>query len=185
RNLIDTVLGSDFQRNISTYDRRKLANETGALAWEGELKIDAVLNADVTTAFPIDQAIGDLKPGVYVMTAEAEGRPRDEDYGQLATQWFIVSDLGLAAFSGNDGINAFVHSLASADPKDGIEVRLMSRGNEVLAVKRTDATGRVQFEPGLTRGEGALSPAMLIAADPKGDYAFLNLKSPAFDLTDR
>ena len=73
RSLIDTVLGSDFQRNIDRYDRTQLGNEKGALAWKGELKIESVLNADVTTAFPIDQAIGDLKPGVYVMTAEPEG----------------------------------------------------------------------------------------------------------------
>ena len=184
RNLIDTVLGNDFQRSLDKYDVERLAENRGVKVWKGELAVEQTLNVDVTTAFPVDQAVGDLVPGVYVMTAQAVGAPTDQ-YDNMATQWFIVSDLGLAAFSGNDGINAFVHSLASADPKDGIEVRLMSRGNEVLAVKRTDATGRVQFEPGLTRGEGALSPAMLIATDPKGDYAFLNLKSPAFDLTDR
>src|SRR5687767_2706120 len=61
----------------------------------------------------------------------------------------------------------------------------MSRANEVLSTKRTDADGRVQFEAGLSRGEGALSPAMLVASEPKGDYAFLYLKSPAFDLSDR
>ena len=43
----------------------------------------------------------------------------------------------------------------------------------------------MQFEAGLTRGEGALAPAMLVATDAKGDYAFLSLKAPAFDLTDR
>ena len=108
-------------------------DEKGALAWQGELKIDSVLNADVTTAFPIDQAIGDLKPGVYVMTAEPESRPRDdEDYGQIATQWFIVSDLGLTAFSGNDGINVFLNSLATTEAKAGIEIRLIARNNEVL-----------------------------------------------------
>jgi uncharacterized protein YfaS (alpha-2-macroglobulin family) len=112
RSLIDTVLGNDFQRNIDRYDRRRLTDEKGALAWQGELKIDPVLNADVTTAFPIDQAIGDLKPGVYAMTAEPESRPREEeDYGQIATQWFIVSDLGLTAFSGNVHVNS---SLARA-----------------------------------------------------------------------
>ena len=42
-----------------------------------------------------------------------------------------------------------------------------------------------QFEAGLARGEGALAPAMLVATDAKGDYAFLNLKGPAFDLSDR
>ena len=71
RNLLDTVLGGDFQRNIYTYERGRLGTEKGELVWKGELKIDSVLNADVTTAFPIDQAIGDLKAGVYVMTAAA------------------------------------------------------------------------------------------------------------------
>jgi alpha-2-macroglobulin len=184
RNLIDTVLSSDFQRNIDRYDRRKLESEKGALAWEGELKIESVLNADVTTAFPIDQAIGDLKPGVYVMTAEPEGRPREEDYGQLATQWFVVSDLGLTAFSGNDGINVFLHSLATTEARAGIEIRLIARNNEILASRTTDVAGFARFEAGFARGEGGLSPAMLVA-DGKGDYAFLSLKGPAFDLTDR
>ncbi|TMJ01071.1 MAG: alpha-2-macroglobulin family protein [Alphaproteobacteria bacterium] len=184
RNLIDTVLSSDFQKNIDKYDRRRLETEKGALAWQGEMKIDTVLNADVTTAFPIDQAIGDLKPGVYVMTAEPEGGARNEDYGQLATQWFIVSDLGLTAFSGNDGINVFLNSLATTEAKAGIEIRLIARNNEVLASRTTDAAGFTKFEAGLARGEGGLAPAMLVA-DGKGDYAFLSLKGPAFDLTDR
>src|SRR4051794_32430423 len=184
RNLIDTVLSSDFQKNIDRSDRNKLGSEKGELAWQGELKIDSVLNADVTTAFPIDQAIGDLKPGVYVMTAEPEGTRREEGYGQLATQWFIVSDLGLTAFSGNDGINVFVNSLATTDAKGGIEVRLIARNNEVLAARTTDAAGFARFESGLARGEGGLSPAMLVA-DGKGGYAVLNLKGTAFDLTHR
>ena len=92
--------------------------------WNGELAVETALNADVTTAFPVDQAVGDLAPGVYVMAAEAKGAAAD-DYDSLATQWFIVSDLGLAAFSGNDGINVFVHSLATTEPKGQVEVRLI------------------------------------------------------------
>jgi uncharacterized protein YfaS (alpha-2-macroglobulin family) len=183
RNLVDTVIGNDFQRNINRSDAEQLVSEKGTEVWKGELKINPVLNTDVTTAFPVDQAVGDLKAGVYVMTAEpANGR--SESYGQLATQWFIVSDLGLTAFSGNDGIGVFLHSLATTDAKAGVEVRLMARNNEVLAVRTTDASGFVRFEAGLARGEGGLSPAMLIA-DAKTDYAFLNLKAAAFDLSDR
>src|SRR6476619_3287308 len=185
RNLLDTVLGGDFQRNIYGYERGRLGSEKGELAWKGELKIDSVLNADVTTAFPIDQAVGDLKPGIYVMTAEPESRSRDdESYGQLATQWFIVSDLGLTAFSGNDGVNVFLNSLATTEAKGGIEIRLIARNNEVLAVRTTDANGFARFESGLARGEGGLAPAMLVA-DGNGDYAFLSLKGAAFDLTAR
>ena len=41
------------------------------------------------------------------------------------------------------------------------------------------------FEAGLARGEGGLSPAHADGHRRKGDYAFLSLKAPAFDLSDR
>ncbi len=135
--------------------------------WNGELAVESPLNAEVTTAFPVDQAVGDLTPGVYVMTAEPKGTSTD-DYGALATQWFIVSDLGLSAYSGGDGIHVFVHSLASAAPKPQTEVRLIARNNEVLATRQTDADGHVAFEAGLARGEGGLAPALIIASDAAG-----------------
>jgi uncharacterized protein YfaS (alpha-2-macroglobulin family) len=184
RNLMETVLGRDFQRNLSRYDIERLGESSGIKVWNGELAVEQSLNTEVTTAFPVDQAIGTMAPGVYVMTAEAKGTASDT-YESLATQWFVVSDMGLSAYSGSDGINVFVDSLATAEPKRQVEVRLMSRGNEMLATKRTDATGRVTFEAGLARGEGALAPAMLVATDANGDYGFLNLKGPAFDLSDR
>jgi len=184
RNLIDTVLGSDFQRPLSRYDAEQLRDERGQTVWTGELALEYSLNNEVTTAFPIDQALGELKPGVYAMVAEPKDADPGDDFSQLATQWFIVSDLGLAAFSGNDGIHVSVNSLASTAPVAGIELRLLSRSNEVLAIKRTDANGQAQFESNLTRGEGGLSPALIVAS-AAADYAFLNLKSPAFDLSDR
>src|SRR5262249_5421005 len=184
RNLLNTVLGRDFQRTLDRYDINHLTQERGSQAWKGEMSVEQTLNADVTTAFPLKEAIGTLAPGVYVMVAQPAGAPSD-DYDSLATQWFIISDLGLTAFSGNDGVHVFVHSLESAQPKGAVEIRLLSRSNEVLATKRTSENGYVEFEAGLARGEGALAPAMLIATDAKGDYAFLSLKSPAFDLSDR
>jgi uncharacterized protein YfaS (alpha-2-macroglobulin family) len=184
RNLIETVLGPDFQRTLARQEALQIANQTGQKVWSGELAVESVLNADVTTAFPIDQAVGDLQPGVYVMIADAKGLAQRDSYEQLATQWFVVSDLGLTAFSGSDGIHVFVNSLATTDPKSA-DVRLMARNNEILATRRTDDTGYVLFEAGLARGEGGLSPAMIVATEARGDYAFLNLKSPAFDLTDR
>jgi uncharacterized protein YfaS (alpha-2-macroglobulin family) len=184
RNLLTTVLGSDFQRTLDRYDITRLTEERGSQVWKGEMKVEPTQNADVTTAFPVGEAIGNLQAGVYVMVAQAAGTPR-EDYENLATQWFIVSDLGLTAFSGNDGIHAFLNSLESTQAKSAVEVRLLSRSNEVLATKNTDDAGHVQFEVALTRGEGGMSPALLVATDAKGDYAFLSLKAPAFDLTDR
>jgi alpha-2-macroglobulin len=183
RNLLDSVVGEDFQRNFDRYELERLASERGAKVWHGELKVEPTLNAEITTAFPVDQAVGTLAPGVYIMTAEPTGTPQ-ESYEALATQWFIVSDLGLTAFSGNDGIHVFVHSLATATAKAGTEIRLLGRNNEVLATRQTDNFGHALFEPGLVRGEGGLAPALLIASND-GDYAFLSLKAAAFDLSDR
>src|SRR6266403_1612646 len=184
RNLINTVVGSDFQRALSKYELSDLGDERGVKVWSGELAAATTLNQDVTTAFPVDQALGDLQPGVYVMTAAAKG-PGGDDDSSLATQWFIVSDLGLTAFSGNDGIHVFVNSLASTDAVAKAEVRLVARNNEILATRNTDDSGHVLFEPGLARGEGGLSPALLTVSGEKADYAFLSLKSNAFDLSDR
>src|SRR5216683_39157 len=184
RNLINTVIDSDFQRPLSRYQLSDLGGERGLKVWSGELATETTLNQDVTTAFPVDQALGDLQPGVYVMTAAAKG-PGSDDDGSLATQWFIVSDLGITAFSGNDGIHVFINSLASTDAIAKAEVRLIARNNEILATRKTDESGHVLFEAGLARGEGGLSPAMLTVAGEKADYAFLSLKTDAFDLSDR
>ncbi len=105
RSLADAIGGDnfgrgDFQHSLSRYDVEQLRNSRGVAVWKGELAIEAApLNADVTTAFPVDQAVGDLKPGVYVMVAQPqELKNLDNDYDSLATQWFIVSDLGLDCF---------------------------------------------------------------------------------------
>ncbi|HET9715204.1 MAG TPA: MG2 domain-containing protein [Pseudolabrys sp.] len=183
RNLIDTVLGYEFQRNLSAYQAERLANERGAKVWSGALAVESKLNTELTTAFPLDQAVKNLAPGVYVMTAAPEESAAN-GYGQQATQWFIVSDIGLTAYSTPGGIDVFVHSLGSAQPRGGVEVRLIARNNEVLATRQTDRNGSLHFEPGLARGEGGAAPAVLVATE-RDDYAFLSLKAPPFDLSDR
>jgi uncharacterized protein YfaS (alpha-2-macroglobulin family) len=185
RNLLNSVVGGNFQHSLSLFQLEQLGDEGGVAVWSGELKVENPLNAEVTTAFPVDETIGALAPGVYVMSAEPAGPRKENDYSSLATQWFIVSDLGLTAFSGADGVHVFVNSLATADASSGTEVRLVARNNEVLGTKRTDSSGHALFEPGLARGEGGLAPALLVASDSRGDYGFLSLKGPAFDFTDR
>jgi alpha-2-macroglobulin len=193
RNLVTSIIGStnydtgDFQTSLNQSQIDHLKKSRGIQVWSGELAVDAApINQDVTTAFPIDQAVTDLKAGIYVMVAQPkELKNLDNDYEDKATQWFIVSDLGLTAFTGNDGIHAFVNSLATTDAKKDIEVKLISRSNEVLATRRTDAGGHVQFEAGLAHGEGGAEPTVLVANDGQEDFAFLNLTAPAFDLTDR
>ena len=168
RNLIDTVLGRDFQRNLYRYELDGSTENRGIKVWSGELAVEQTLNDEVTTAFPVDQAIGDIEPGVYVMTARAEGPRRDDDYGQLATQWFIVSDLGLAAYSGNDGINVFVNSLATTEPK--APDRSAADVAQQRSARRPSApmpTGHARSKPGCRAARAGSSPAMLVAPTPR------------------
>ena len=142
---------------------------------------------DVTTAFPVDQAVGDLQPGVYVMTAAAKGPGSDRRrWRRLATQWFIVSDLGLTAFSGNDGIHVFVNSLASTD------AGRQGRGAAGRAQQRDSGDPQDRrSRPRAVRGGAGARRGRAVAGDADGDratrrdYAFLSLKSNAFDLSDR
>jgi hypothetical protein len=190
RNLLSIVHSGDFLDQLSSYRLKQYADTDGIKIWSGSLAVTSELNRDVTTDFPVLEALGKLDAGVYVMTAkpgDAQLAASDDDEGgdDVATQWFIVSDLGLTAFSGRDGVNVFVRSLTSAKPIVGISLRLVARDNEVLATKASGSDGHVRFEPGLARGTGGEAPGLVIAEDGKGDYGFLDLEQTAFDLTDR
>jgi alpha-2-macroglobulin len=186
RNLLSTVHSSDFLSQLSSYRLKQYVDSDGVKIWSGTLAVASELNRDVTTDFPVLEALGKLDAGVYVMTAKpTELAASDDDDADVATQWFIVSDLGLTAFSGRDGVHVFVRSLTSAKPIEGISLRFVARDNEVLATKESSSEGYVHFEPGLARGTGGLAPGLVIAEDGKGDYGFLDLQENAFDLTDR
>ena len=88
--------------------------------WSGELAVTPKLNTEVITAFPVDPGARQSQARRLCHDRDAEGRGRPKIIGQLATQWFIVSDFGLTAFCGHDGIEVFVHSLASAAPLDAV-----------------------------------------------------------------
>ncbi|MEQ1672408.1 MAG: MG2 domain-containing protein, partial [Hyphomicrobium sp.] len=152
--------------------------------FSGEMDIAAKINEEVTTAVPVTDATGKLEPGTYVMVAKPGEKSKGDD-GQRATQWFIVSDLGLTAFSGSDGVHAFVRSLADATAIAGSNVKLVARNNEVLATAKTDSKGYAKFDAALAKGEGGLAPAVLVAENGGGEYAFLDLTLNAFDLSDR
>lgn len=183
RGLVGAVGSESFLKQVERYELENVRERSGQRVWKGELAVTSRLNEDVTTALPVSEAVPKLEPGVYIIAARAAAKTGNESQA-TATQWFIVSDLGLSTLSGDDGLHAFVRSLATAEPAAGVNVRLVARNNEVLGTAKTDASGYARFDVGLTRGEGGLAPALLIAETGQ-DYAFLDLATAAFDLTDR
>lgn len=191
RSLLPTIRSDDFLSQVGSWRLRELFDEKGVKVWSGTLDVKSELNKDVVTAFPVLDAVKKLEPGVYVMVALAGDKAPSEllaDDGLAegaATQWFVVSDLGLTTFTGEDGVHVLVRSLASAEPVAGVDLRLIARNNEVLGSAVTDARGHAKFDPGLSRGTGGLAPGALAAATKEGDYSFLDLAQSGFDLTDR
>ncbi len=183
RGIANAVRDGRFLSGLATYSAQNIADETGEKVWQGEIDITSKLNQSMVTAIPIADALPRMKPGAYVITAE----PATDDpnkWGPLATQWFIVSDLGLTALSGHDGVHAIVRSLSTAKPVAGVKLRLVAVNNDILAEATTDEAGYARFDPGLARGTGGMAP-QLVVAETDGDYAFLDLTRAAFDLTDR
>ncbi len=183
RSLAREVADGTLSRQLNSWERDDFASRLGAKVWSGTLETKDTRNADVVTAVPIGSAVPTPEPGAYALIAHADGPLQNDD--QPATQWFIVSDLGLTTITAEDGLHVFVRSLEQARPVAGTKVRLLARNNEELAVAATDAQGRAVLPAGAARGEGAMAPAVLVAETEAGDYAFLDLTQASFDLTDR
>ncbi len=184
RNIAPLLAQSKFLTQLDGYDASRIEDESGELVWQGKIEITSELNKDVVTSFPVDEALPKRQPGIYVLTAAAAGS-RVEDWNQRATQWFLVSDVGLQTFAGTDGLNVFARSLASAKPLSGVELQLLATNNEVLGTAVTDADGHARFDAGLIRGGAALAPAAITAKKGEDDYVFLDMKRAGFDLSDR
>jgi hypothetical protein len=182
RNILRTIQEDYFGRPLDQYSAEQLeANESEKL-WSGQADVQVDVNKDVTTRLPLDSVMKDLSPGVYALQAAIPGKDPYEN--PPATQWFVVSDLGLTTMSGTDGVHVFARSLATAEPVVGATLTLVNRANAVIGTATTDDKGYALFDAAMTSGTGGSSPALVTAA-LKDDYSFIPLTDPEFDLSDR
>lgn len=184
RGLAPLLTSSQFLTQIDGYNAQRLQDEAGELVWQGAIDIQTDLNKDVVTSFPVDEALPQRKPGVYVLTAVSPDA-KTEEWDAQATQWFVVSDIGLSTYAGTDGLNVFARSLATAQPLIGVELQLLAKNNEILGTAVTDTEGRATFTAGLMRGTAAMGPAVITAKNGDADYVFLDMTRAGFDLSDR
>lgn len=185
RNLIQQIVEGRLLQQINGYDRNNIVGQTGELVWSGEVLIESEPNKRIVTSVPLDEMLPETEPGVYLMTAVAPNQPEDRSWIARATQWLVVTDLGLSAMTGEDGLNLFVRSLESGEPVGRATVTLLARNNDELAAVATDRSGLAHFDAGLVRGEGGRQAVAVYVSRRNGDFAFLDLTQPAFDLSDR
>lgn len=186
----DRALVQELQNGLvfgSLYDwtMGQLGDQDGELVWQGELDIQGESEQRVRTAIPISETIGTLEPGIYAAAAVEVSALEEEYYWyDWATQWFIVSDLGLSAMIGETGLHATVRSLGDGNALDDVTFELIARNNKVLASVTSNSDGVAVFDPGLVRGSGGNAPRVLMARSGD-DFAFIDLDSAPIDLSDR
>ncbi|WP_114966051.1 alpha-2-macroglobulin family protein [Alkalilacustris brevis] len=184
RNLVRAMQEEVFARPLSPWQQDMLSEDMTQEVWRGSAELPTELNRDMLGRLPLAEMAGALEPGIYTLEAAVPGADRWDT--PAATQWFVVSDLGLSSMQGVDGLHVVVRSLTDAGAKPGAVVRLIARSNAVLGEAETDARGYAMFAPALTRGTGGAAPALLTVSDADGaDMAFLSLTDPEFDLSDR
>jgi len=187
RSLSRIISGSQFLKQLSRYDTQNIKNNLGQSVWKGSMSLVKKRNREAITSFPIDEALPDRKPGIYILTAKATGVEQDS-WSPAATQWFVISDIGLVSYAGNDGLSVFASSLDTGRPIAQVSLNLLSRNNEILGTARTDENGKARFDPGLMRGTAGLASTVITASLQQAstsDFVFLDLTRAGFDLSDR
>ncbi len=174
-----------FPGLLRGYQTGMITEKFGVLVWKGVLETKGELNKEHVTSAPLEKILPARRPGLYLMTAWPEARPQTDDWEQVATQWFIITDTGLVTYKGAQGLDVFARALSDALPKGGVKLRLMARSGDVLGEAETDARGHARFAPGLMRGAGPQAPRILLASGADGDFTMLDLTRDGFDLSDR
>ncbi len=186
------------EKQVYRYRENELESAQGKLVWRGRQPVQNQRNRQVSTLIPLAPMIGKAESGAYLIVARRVDPRRDagavasrddNDYSEsyyaaAAAQWVVSTDIALTSFTGADGLTLVARSLASAKPIEGVRLTLIARNNDELGVATTDAAGVARFDPGLLRGTGGSAPVMAMAY-AAGDFNFLDLRRPAFDLSDR
>lgn len=184
RGLVERVYFGRIAQRLSERELSDLIDRSAQEVWKDEMAVSGNRNQPAVTAVPIDAVLGRLEPGVYIAVAASDTLP-GEPWERRATQWFLVSDLGLNTILAEDSLLVYARSLASAAPMAGVELRLVARGTAELGRVTTGPDGIARFDAALLRGSGDAAPQAIFASHEPGDVGFLDLAAPAFELVDR
>ena len=182
RNIVSTLTRDLLARELDTWDMRQIDESIGAEVWSGSLDIRNRQDQEVVTQIPLRDMVSEFKPGLYVLVASD---PDDDDtWRNQPTQWMVVTDLGLSAYGGENGLSVQVRSLKSAKPVGGATVKLVARNNEILGQATSRSDGWVDFAGALLNGTGGKQAVYLTAETKDGDFSFISLTQPPLELSD-
>lgn len=187
RNIVSQMNRNQFLSSLHNWSFNNLKDEQGEVIWEGKFIIDGKLDKSTTKGLPIDQILGkNLKRGLYGIYAVSENLTEESyDSDQQATQWFVVSDIGITAFRGPDGLHILSRSLTTGKPLHKTHITVIARNNRELATIETDQKGYAHIAEPAIAGEGGNHPSFIYASINGKEFTVLSLREAAFDFSDR
>ena len=186
RNILSPWVQNKFQQELYSEDLNTIANTTGEEIWQGKTRLNNITDKTSHTLLKLPKDKLNA-PGLYVLVADTSDE-KEESYGyseQMATQWLVVTDIGLTSYQGNNGLLVMARSLNSALPLPEVDLVLYARNNQPLARTKTNSQGIAQFAPGLLKGKAGRTAVQITAFQKGSGLSLLPLTRPAIDLSDR
>nr|CAA6820849.1 MAG: Alpha-2-macroglobulin [uncultured Thiotrichaceae bacterium] len=140
--------------------------------YSGRYVTDARRNARETMLLPVESIEALREPGLYFAVMREPGRFTESAY---RVTHFVVTDVGLHVRLYNKKLEVFARELSSGKPL--ADVALKWHGSEEVLQAETDDKGHGAFD---FRPKGA----SLLTAELEGQFAFLDLREAAIDLSD-
>jgi hypothetical protein len=164
---------------------REDGQDVGVKVFDGAIETPGARNETATTVFALGAALDELKPGAYFIRLKDVSPGADEYRAAQAWRWILFTDMALTTYTGADGVDVFVRSIATARPMAGVRLSMIAANNDVLGTAATNSDGRARFDGPVVNGEYPLTPRMIMAYGPQDDFAAIDLERAPLDLSDR
>ena len=165
---IEKVFGNNLVYVAKLQDWSKWTDNLGKNVHSETLNISARLNDEVRNYIHLGEYLDDKHVGIFKVIAQD---PRS--YRAQATQWVMLTDLGIICKRAGDEIWVWINSLASTKPVANANIRLVSDNNQTLLSGKTNWEGFAKFTSVARKMEG-FTPFMLIAEKGE-DISFIQL----------
>lgn len=171
-NKVDVRIEKVFGNNLVYVSKLRnwsaWTNGLGKPIHSETLNITAKLNEEVRTFIDLGQYLNDKHVGIFKVNVQDPN-----NYRARATQWVMLTDLGIITKRSGDELWVWVNSLASLKPIPQATVKLVSDNNQTLLAGKTNWTGFVKFTSVAQKTEG-FTPFML-TVEKGSDLSFIQL----------
>lgn len=156
-------------RNYSPYDDWYYGGELGRTVYSKEIEIESERNQIVSTPIDLSEYLDTEYRGIFRVSVHDS----DEEWWRSDNLLVMVTDLGIAAKLSEDDLFVWVNSLQTLAPAGGVEVKLFSKNNQLVAEGRTDQNGVLIIRNLKSSLEAEKFEPYLLTATLSGDTTFL------------